>query len=174
MRWQQHALINKLSSWELPLSIETSTVPYSRRRIWRAQRLLGGGGSLNTHDEGRGGGKYRSCQKHVSLSPHDIIFIDNHLLNISSITSLKLNLCTSLTIQNNNCFITHARTTPALQRKLFLTGMYLLVVTDEREPHFLTAHNSQSQLATPQSRSVQVAQHNIYSHYKYDGGVLNV
>jgi hypothetical protein len=53
-----------------------------------------------------GGGTYRSCQNHESISLHDLLSTGRHLFGVSSITSLKSNLWTALTTQNiteNNC-----------------------------------------------------------------------
>jgi hypothetical protein len=50
---------------------------------------------LTRHD---GLGKtYRSCQKHKSLSLHDILSTCRHLLAVSFTVKLKSNLCTALT-----------------------------------------------------------------------------
>jgi hypothetical protein len=66
------------------------------------------------------GGKhtYRYCQKQESLSLRDLRSTCRHLSGVSFITSLKSDTCTALTTQNtreNNCIISHAQTTTALQ-----------------------------------------------------------
>ena len=64
--------------------------------------------SLNIRDVGRE--KTKSCQKHESLSNHNVEFfktnIGRYLLDVSFVTSLKSNLC----IQNmkRSCTILHA------------------------------------------------------------------
>jgi len=73
------------------------------------------GSVLNTRDDGRGK-TYRCCQKHESLSLHDLRFTDRRLFGISFVTSLKPNLCTAVGIQNtaeNVCIISHAQNTTA-------------------------------------------------------------
>jgi hypothetical protein len=75
-----------------------------------------------TRDNGQGK-TYRSCQKHESLSLHDVV---------SFITSLKSNPCTALTTQittENSCITSHAQNGTSLQPSVFPTGIYRLVVT---------------------------------------------
>jgi hypothetical protein len=104
-----------------------------------------------------GGGEYRSCQKHDSMSLHDLVRC-RYLLDVSFITSLKSNLCTALTTRNTTenitVFISHAQNTTALQPNLFLTGIHQLLVTNKGPSPFLSAKNCQGQLQTPQSVSV--------------------
>jgi hypothetical protein len=57
------------------------------------------GRDFNTRDDGQGK-TYRSCQKHESVSLHDLLSTGRHLLDFSFITSLKSNLCTTLTTLN--------------------------------------------------------------------------
>jgi hypothetical protein len=79
------------------------------------------------------------CQKHESLSLHELLSSACHLLAVSFITSLKYYLCTALTTQNtteNNCIISHVQNTTALQPILFLTGIHRLFVTKKGQSDF--------------------------------------
>jgi hypothetical protein len=71
--------------------------------------LHSSGRVLKPRDDGRGQTyTRRSCQKYDSLSLYDFLSIGRHLLGVSSIRSLKSNLCSALSTQNtteNNCVI---------------------------------------------------------------------
>ena len=71
--------------------------------------------ALNTRDGSRGT-TYRCCQKHESLSLHDLRFTGRRLFRTSFETSLKPNLCIALSIQNSAemTIISHAQNTTAL------------------------------------------------------------
>jgi hypothetical protein len=113
--------------------------------------------SLNTPYVG-GEKIYRSCQKYDSLSLHDLLSTGHHLLGVSFTTSLKRNLCTALSKQNtteNNCIISHAQNTTALQPNVFLTGIHLLLVTSkgrsvffQRKPLLRSTANSTVTMCT--------------------------
>jgi hypothetical protein len=132
--------------------------------------------SLNTCDDGRGGGTYRSCEKRTSLSLHEL-FSTCRLLPVffSFIKLLKSNLCRTLTTQNTtdkNCNISHAQNTTALQPNVFLVGIHPLLFTNKGGPSFSTADNCQGQLNTPQSVLAEETIYNIYFEYEYCDGVL--
>jgi hypothetical protein len=78
--------------------------------------------SINNRGDDDGvGGEYNSCQKHESVSLHDLR-IDRHLFDVSFIISLKSNMYTSLKTHNtaNNGIIPHRNNTSALQPNVFL------------------------------------------------------
>jgi hypothetical protein len=109
--------------------------------------------SLNTHDDGRGK-TYRSCQKHNSLSLHDLLSTGHHSLRIPFTTNVQPNLCPALTTQNtteHNCIILHAQNTTALQLDLFLTGIHQSLVTNKEVSAFPSANHCQGQLQSLQS-----------------------
>ena len=69
----------------------------------------------------------------------------------------KSNLCTVLTTQNtteNNCIISHAQNTNALQLSLFLTGTHWLLITSKGQSALPSAHHCQVQLQTPRLLTV--------------------
>jgi len=86
---------------------------------------------------------YRSCQKHGSLSLHCLPSTGRLMLHVSLTTSLKPRLRTAQTTQNtieNNCTISQAQNTTALQPNVFLTGIHRLMVRDNRRPAFPTVN----------------------------------
>jgi len=108
------------------------------------------------------GGKHtcRYCQKQESLSLRDLRSTGRHLSGVSFITSLKSDICTALTTQNtteNNCIISHAQTTTALQPNVSLNVLHRLLATDNGGSDFLHANHCQGQLQTLQSQSVLVS-----------------
>jgi hypothetical protein len=109
--------------------------------------------SLKTSDDGRGK-TYRSCQKHQSLSQHELLSTGRHLLRVSFIIRLKSHLCTALTTQNTtetNGIISHAQNTTARQPNIFLTGIHQILVTNKGRSALLSANNFQGHLQTSQS-----------------------
>jgi hypothetical protein len=112
--------------------------------------------SLSTRYNGRGK-LYRSCQKHHSLSLHDLLHTGRHLLRASFITSLKSHLCTPVTTYNttqSNCIISHAQNTTAFQSNVFLSVMYGLVAKSKEHSASPNSNHYQGQLQTPQSVTV--------------------
>jgi hypothetical protein len=78
------------------------------------------------------------------------------LLGVSFITNLKPNLFTALNIQTtteNNCIISYAQNTTALQPNVFLTGTLRLLDTKNGRSTFFRDTHCQGQLQTPQSVS---------------------
>ena len=113
-------------------------------------------GSLNTRDDDRRKA-YRSCQKHESLSPHDLLSTGRRLLGLSFITSLKSNSCTVLTrysTTENKFIILQAQNTTVLQPNALLTGLHGLVFISKGRSTFPSANNSPVPMQTPQSLSV--------------------
>jgi hypothetical protein len=100
------------------------------------------------------GEKHRSCQKHESLSLHDLLCIGRHFLGDSFITSMKSNSCRALTTQKITLIISHAQNTTAVQPNVFLTGKHWSRVTGKGGSAFHSANACQGQLQTPQSLSV--------------------
>jgi len=87
--------------------------------------------SRNTREGGRGK-TYSFCQKHRSLSLHDLLWNGRYLLGLSLVTNLKSSLSTALATQNtreNNSIILQAQNATALQLSVFLNGMYQLLDT---------------------------------------------
>ena len=116
--------------------------------------------SLNTHDKGREE-TYRSCQKHKSLSLHDLLYTGRHLLSVSFITSLKPNLCTALTTQNtteNNYIISRVQNATALRPNVFLIGIHRSLLTKN------------SRLSPPQTTAkvnCKLRSHYVYMEYQH-------
>ena len=87
---------------------------------------------------------------------HDFISTSRHLLGVSFVRSLKPNLCTAQTTQNttqNNCIISNAQNTTALQPNVYLAANHRLLVTNKGQSACRKAHNCHRQLLTPQSVS---------------------
>ena len=120
-------------------------------------------GSLLTFVTVIGGKTYRSCQKHGSLSLHDIAFLTNtgrHFFGLSFVRSLKSNLCKSLTAENtteNYFFSSGTKNTTQLRTSAFVTVIYRLVVTSKGRLAFPRANHCQCQLQNPQSVKVFVS-----------------
>jgi len=79
--------------------------------------------SLSTPFDGRVISDWSSQKRESHQLQHDILSIGRSLLGVSFITSLKSNLCTSVTTQNstrNNYVITHTQNTTAFEPRLFL------------------------------------------------------
>jgi hypothetical protein len=75
----------------------------------------------------------------------------------SYITSLNSNSRKAVTIQStkvNNCIISHAQNTTALQPNVFLTGIHRLLVTKKGQSSLPGANHCSGQLQTAQSMSV--------------------
>jgi hypothetical protein len=109
--------------------------------------------SFNTCDDEGGGGGHIDHVKNISPY-HCVTFFPLVAICWPVITRLMSNLCTSLTTQNtteNNCIISHAQNTTALQSNLFLTGIHRLLVRNKGWSGFLIENNCQGQLQTPQS-----------------------
>jgi hypothetical protein len=111
--------------------------------------------SLNTRDDVRGK-TYRSCQKHHAVSLHYLLSTGHHLLGVTSITSLKSNLCITLTPQNT---VLDTENTTVFQHNVFLTEMRLLLVTNKGPSAFPNVNHCQGQLQTPRSLAVTGKQH---------------
>ena len=97
------------------------------------------------------------CILHEFLSLHDLPSTDGHLLDLSSIKSLKSNLCRAVTTQNataNYFVISHAHATTALRLDVLLNGIPKLLVTVKKLSAFPSQKNCQVQLKTPLSVSV--------------------
>jgi len=110
---------------------------------------------------------YSSCQKHESLSLHDLPSTDRHLLGLSYIASLKSNLCRAVTAQNaaaNNFIISHAYATTAFRPDVFLNGIHRLLVTVKELSAFPSQTNCQGQLQTPLSVLVPQFSHCCFLH----------
>jgi hypothetical protein len=102
---------------------------------------------------GERGDTYRSYQKHQSLPQHNLPAA-RHLLDVSLITSLKPNLCTTVTTQNtaeNKFIVSQAQNTTALRTNVFLTGIRRLLVINTGRSAFPRANRCQGQVQTPQS-----------------------
>jgi len=111
--------------------------------------------SLKTCEGGRGK-TYSFCQKHRSLSLHDL-WNGRYLLGLSFVTNLKSSLCKALTTQNtteNNSIILQAQNANSLQLSVFLTGIYQLLDTNKGRSAWPSANNCQGRLQTPQSLTV--------------------
>ena len=103
------------------------------------------------------------------MSLHDLLSTDRRLLYVSFITSLKSNSYTALTIHNTTemSFITlHAQNTTALQLKVLLTGMPVLMVISHGRSALPSANHCHGQLQTSQPLSVldrQMGEHQSHS-----------
>ena len=110
--------------------------------------------SRNARDDGGGGGSHTDPVKNISLY-HSMTFpLLDILLDVSLITSLKPNLCTTVTKQNtveNKFIVSHAQNATALRTNVFLTGIRRLLVTNTGRSAFHRANHCQGQLQTPQS-----------------------
>jgi hypothetical protein len=120
---------------------------------------------LKIGDSGRGR-IYRSHQNIKPLSLHDLLFTGRDLLSVSLRTSLKSNLCTILTTHThththtlntteNNYTISHPQNMNSIQPNVFLTLIYMLLVTNKERSALLSTNKSQNQLQTLQSVSVR-------------------
>jgi hypothetical protein len=99
------------------------------------------------------GKRIKSCQKRASLSLHDLLATCRR----SFTTSLKTNMRSALTTQNttqNNCIISHAQTTTALQPNAHLTGIRRSLVINKGGSAFPRGKKCQGQMQTSQSVSV--------------------
>ena len=72
-----------------------------------------------------------------SLSLHNLVLLTNTVspfVRCFFCSKPKVKLCTALTTQNttaNNCFVSYAQNTIALQSKAFLNGIYWLAVKNQ-------------------------------------------
>jgi hypothetical protein len=109
-----------------------------------------------------------TCQKHKSVSLRLSLSTARHLLTVSLITSLKSDIRTSVTTRSTMGGIytppphthTHAHTHTHTRARAkhdcnsvqcFLTGIYLLMITNKGSVGFPSANNSEGQLQIPQS-----------------------
>ena len=84
--------------------------------------LRSAGSVLKQSQRLSGGKTHRCCQEQEFISS------GCHLLGSSFTSSLKSNLCTTLTNQNvteSNCIISYTHHTPALQPNVIFIGIYL-------------------------------------------------
>jgi len=106
---------------------------------------------LNTRHDGRGK-KYRSCQKHESLSLHDLLYTGRHLLTCFVSNKAKSNLCTATTTYNIteiNFMIFHTQNATVIQPNVVSTGTHWLLATNKGQQVFLTANDFQCELQIP-------------------------
>jgi len=99
------------------------------------------------------------CIPQDSLSLHDLQSTDRHLLGISSVKSLKSNVCRAVTTQNvtaNNFVISHAHAITALRFDVILNGIHRLLVTVNELSVFPSQKNCQGQLKAPLSVSYTI------------------
>lgn len=120
------------------------------------------GSVLNTRNDSWGT-TYRCCQKHESLSLHDLCFTGRRLFAISFVTSLKLNLCTVLSIQNtaeNDCIISHAQNTTGLRPHVFLIRKHRSMVT-KKDNHLSPAQTTAKVNCKLHNHCLYFEKHNI-------------
>ena len=127
------------------------TALYSRECSWSAQR----GKSLEPRDDGQVK-TYRSCQKHESVSLHDLPSTGRHLLGVPFTTNPTPNIRSALTTQNNTehvSFHTH-------KTQLHFSLMYCNWNTS------VTGHK-QSTVGFSQRKSAAKVNCKLHSHWLY-------
>jgi hypothetical protein len=85
--------------------------------------------SLYNRDHNRG--SIQILSKSKSLSPHDLLSTGHHMLGFSFMTSQESYLYTTVTRKSsteNNCVMSNAQNTTALQANVFLIRIHRLVV----------------------------------------------
>ena len=105
--------------------------------------------------------KHSFCQKHRSLSLHDLLWNGRYLLGLSFVTNLKSSLCTALITQNttkNNSIILQAQNATCTSAQRVLTEIYQLLDTNKGRSALPSANKCQGRLQTPQSLTVPNSQ----------------
>ena len=104
------------------------------------------------------GGKHTDPVRNTTLSSvHDFHSTCHHLFGVPFITSLQSNLNNALNTQNttgNNCMISHAQNTTALQPNTFLAGIHRLLFTNKGRSAVFCANNFQGQVQTSYSVTI--------------------
>lgn len=124
--------------------------------------------SLNTRDYGRGT-TYRSCQTHEFVSLHDLLSTGRHWLSAQFVTKLYSNIRTALTINENDCIMSHVEKKSALgQWNTSVTGHIAGRVGSSQHTNLprSTAHSSVSMSRTISSSGLasSLAYLNILQH----------
>jgi hypothetical protein len=170
--WLSHrSLTSELQLW--PCTAEVNYCPVLKRMQLTFTEWVE---SLNTGKDGRGK-TYRSCQKHGSLSMHDLLSTGRHLLGVSLITTLKSHFCTAVPTQNateNSCNISYAQNTTAPQPYVFLTGIRRLLLTNKGRSAVPSVKNFQGQLRSLQSVSVLTPFRTLLLRVHWKGMQLNL
>jgi hypothetical protein len=126
---------------------------------------------LNTRDYSRWrvGGTYRSCQKHKSLSLHDILSDGRNFLDVSFITRLTWSFCIALAsenITNNNCITLHSQNTTALRPNQFTIGIRRLLVTNKGRSAFPRTNNWLESTAHSRVKCLKQSRHAYYTLFQ--------
>ena len=106
--------------------------------------------AFDTQDD-RLGKTYRSGQKRESLLLHGVFVYNKPELNFMH-SSNHTGHC------RNNCTISHAQNTTALQPNVMLIGIHWLLVTNTGQSAFPGANNCQDQLQTQQWESAHAVE----------------